>query len=117
MGFYENLRDKTAAPLIRKYGQPITLTIPSGAFDPVTGKKAPAVPATYPGYAVEGEYTVTERTGTQVLEGDKRLYCVDIPEPAQGQTITVGRAVYKVVRVAPLSPGGVSILFDVQVRK
>ncbi len=68
---------------------------------------------------VELEYTTEEIDNSSVKIGDKKLLMsvegVD-PAPDTSCQVEVGDVPYQVIKVTPLSPGGVVIMWTVQVR-
>ena len=133
-GFYEALRDGTATPLIEEYGAEITLVRPWDSsdydceydaelmrevcYDTDTGAEVtPGADQEFTGSAVVDNYSKALIDGTAVQAGDRRMLCVGIPEPSAGvDAIKLDGATYQVVSVDPLSPGGVAVLYEVQVR-
>ena len=131
--FYTQIRDNTAAPLIRQFGKPITLLREADtsdldcAYDPELGREVctdsegnvvePGDLQEFTGSAVEDSYSAGLIDGSSIRVGDRRLLCVDIPRPKQGSdTIKVGGRTYSIVNVSPLAPGEVEILYEVQAR-
>ena len=122
MSFYSNAAS-TANKLLVKFGQPVTLTqITEGAYDPNTGTVVSAG-TTYVGSGALFDYAQREIDGTLVQQTDRKLYLSAkqingqaMPVPQTQDTVTVGSAVYSVVRSMPLNPAGTDVLFEAQVR-
>lgn len=116
MSFYsKTAADATEA--IREFGQTVTITHTTGVYDPATGAVSSAG-TTQTGTAVELEYSVSEIDGVLIQRGDKKLLVsvsgITAIEP--NDTCTVGGMVCIVKNVKPLSPGGIVLLYEVQVR-
>ena len=132
--FYTQIRDNTAAPLIRQFGKSITLvrkpdrddldceydatTGTEICTDPDTGEVVdPGEDQEFEGHAVEDRYSASLIDGSAIRVGDRRLLCVDIPRPKQGSDkLKIGDRAYSIVNVSPLAPGEVEILYEVQAR-
>lgn len=119
--FYAAKR-RTAASLLARYGMAMTLRDNEAgeAFDPDTGAVTGGVPVDYPvtgivypraerGRAGSGERTVTQR----VILSAEGLSVV----PTKSHQLVVGGAVYEVVSVAPLAPGGVAVVYELVVQR
>ena len=134
MSFYESLRDDTAGPLVRRLGTPIALLRKADPeeleceFDPVLGREVCIDPETeeevdpeeeqvYEGYAIVESYEQKLIDEALVKAGDRKLYAVGIPEPKpESDRIRFGTRVYSVVKSLPVAPGGVAVMYEVQVR-
>ena len=118
MSFYsETAADATGA--IREFGQTVTIThLTAGAYNPATGAVS-NTSTVQTGTAVELDYNVSEIDGVLIQRGDKKLLVavsgITVIEP--NDTCTVGAVVYLIKNVKPLSPGGIVLLYEVQVRK
>jgi hypothetical protein len=114
MGLYEGIRDSVAAPAIRQFGQAITLRVPSEtSFNPDSGSVTDASPAYVDdvGYGLDIGFTVNR---SQKEIGDRRFICVDIAKPLPGRDrLIVAGIEYAIANVEALSPGGVSIYYEV----
>lgn len=128
--FYTGLRDSTAGPLIEKYGMALTLVrVTEGAYDPSTGKNAASTTASYPDcFGLIDKFTASERSNPQIRNSDIKLLL-----SAKGLTITpqIGDqftmpdgtwyipegdgATYNPVE--PLAPGGIPVMYTIQLRK
>jgi len=121
MGFYESLRDNTAAPLIKKYGQQILLRPPViASIDPVTSTITPGATVDYTGYAIEEEYAQRDVDGTNIKRGDKKLLIavdITIPPITPDFKVIMASTVWHVIDCKPTSPGGITIVYTAQIRK
>lgn len=118
MSFYGNAT-ATATKAIREFGQAVTIThYTVGVYDPATSSVS-STETVQNGTAVELDYNVSEIDGVLIQRGDKKLLVsvsgITAIEP--NDTCTVGSVVYIVKSVKPLSPGGIVLLYEVQVRK
>lgn len=113
---------KNAAATIAKSGKTVTMNVPSSTYDPVTGTSG-LTTTTYQVKAVETYYTQAERLGSAIQIGDRRFMLSGLttsgavlPQPKTDYTLTVGTAELFIVSVAPLQPGDVQIIHEVQCR-
>lgn len=109
---------KTADRLISSNGQLVKLCVrtvnyTTGAYTEVQSTC----------YAVEGSFTHQERSGTSVQVGDRKLYLsaltsvgATLTAPTTDDFILIGADYYKVVSVMTTSPGGTTLLYEVQIR-
>lgn len=67
------------------------------------------------------DYMATEIDGTRVLATDKKVYLakgsLTIEPKASDVLVEADSSVYKIVSVAPLSPAGVVVVYELQVRR
>ena len=125
MSFYTDLRS-TADTLLRDKGQAMTLTqIAAGAYDPDTGTSTPTE-AEHPVRGAVFDYS--ERTiagsatadGTLIQAGDRKVLLSAqglTVVPAPGWKLTIGAVVWQIVNVKTSDPGGVAVLYTLQVRR
>ena len=106
----------TATRLLQRFGKACTLKRVSGtAYDPATGTNVPTytdVPTTTAVFAYDQKYI----DGTIIKQGDQRAYCAPAVAPAQGDRFTWNGATLEVVAVKPVSPAGVPVLYEAQLR-
>lgn len=109
----------TAAALIDSFGTAATFTRTTGStFNPATGSYTGGTVVTIAGNAVRMDYAKGEIDGELVQRGDfKLLFGGAAGEPAIGDTVAFGGNNYRVMDVSPLSPAGVSVMYDVQCRR
>lgn len=118
MTFYSDMA-ATASELLAEFGMAVTLSrMTQGAYNPATGTNT-NTPTTHAGTGVKLDYEQSEIDGTHIRVGDQRVYLApDLAvTPQTGDTLTIGAEVWKVIASRPLSPAGVVVLHDVQVRK
>lgn len=110
----------TAARLLERFGRSATLnrTTP-GAYNPATGAPAAGTTTPHACTAALFEYSQRDIDGTHIRVGDQRAYIApDIAvTPQTGDTLTIGGDAWSVIASHPLSPAGVVVLHDVQVRR
>lgn len=122
MGIYENLRDNTAAPLIKKFGKAMVLrrTTP-GAYDAATGATTASTTTDYRCWGVFKQIDLKRVDGTLIQRSDKFVGVVmenkNVSPSDSTDTLVVGSEVLKIINVETLSPGGVDILHTLQVRR
>ncbi len=108
----------TAAELLAEFGAQVTLTrITPGVYDPATGTVVNSG-ATHVASGVKLDYEQRAIDGTNILQGDQRVYLDPLiaAAPQAGDTLTIGAEVFTVVKSSPLAPAGVVVLHDVQIR-
>ena len=123
--YYADIRDNTVAPLMAQFGFPMTLrSSREPVIDPNTG--GITTPAAYVDTTVTGIfrfYSQDEMTGQDILANDIQALIGGtetsgasiVPDTAM-QLIAKGDT-YNVVRVTPTHPGGVAVLYRLQIRK
>jgi hypothetical protein len=122
MGVYGPIQG-AAKSLITKFGQVIVLTRHARStlgFDPIESEFYPTSLLSITGSSVNVSFSSKEIDGTNILRGDVKASAVfDSPSlvPAVGDVITDGDTAYNIMSVEALSPGGVDILYTLQLRK
>ncbi|MDI6742657.1 MAG: hypothetical protein QMD11_07945 [Smithella sp.] len=122
INFYTNMQ-ATAYRLLKGKGQFITISRNSaGAYDPTLGQAAITI-TTQTGWGTIFEYQNQNIDGTLVLKGDKQLLLSAINAagtalmtPQINDTVTIGGIVHTIMQIKPLSPAGITVLFDVNLR-
>ena len=106
----------TATRLLERFGAAATLRRHTGAaYNPATGTTAPTVTSlstTAAVFAFDQKYI----DGTLIQQGDQRAYLAPAVVPQQGDALTWGGRDWQVVAVKPVSPAGVPVLFETQLR-
>lgn len=117
MGFYENLQN-TATTLLRRYGQQIDFTrANTGAYNTATGTRDDAPDVEFQGFGAAFDYSQSQYDGNNIIIGDMRLLLEKVtPAPEIGDRFTMKGKVYSILRVTPLSPAGIDVLYECQVR-
>lgn len=106
----------TATRLLQKFGAACTIRHPTGsAYDPDTGTTVPTYAETASTVAVFA-YDQQYIDGTLVLQGDQLAYCAPGVEPTQGDQFVWQGTTFTIVAVKPVSPAGVPVLFEAQIR-
>lgn len=106
----------TATRLLQRFGAAATLKRQTaGAYNPATGTSTPTV-ASLATTAAVFAYAQKYVDGTLIREGDQQAFCAPAVEPAVGDVLTWQGSDYQVVMVRPVSPAGVPVLFEVQIR-
>ena len=122
-----NRQAQTAASLLAKYGEPVTVTFTEGVvYNPITGEangvavtnavNAVGYPARY--HAKEVQNNVDKRIeGSVIQAGDIRLILELIdPAPVLGCLVTLGSTTYRIMDVQTITLSGSSIIFICQIR-
>lgn len=119
MGFYESLRDGTVSKLITQYGQAMKLKVPSaGTFNATTGGFTAGAESSYATIGVTDNFLKAEKGGSNVKTKKQKVYLspADIAvEPTTSHRIEVGGVEYDIVAVKPINPGGVTVLYELDV--
>jgi len=123
MGFYESIRDNTAIPKVKQFGQPLQiLRYENGVewerpFNTETQQfEGESVQTPYDGYGLFTKFTLAEKETGHVQTSDKKILVVGVPKPETTDQLVIGGITYNVIMTEVVSPGGVDILFKVQVR-
>ena len=128
--FYEGLRDQTVQPLLVKLGFPMVIrSSREPTIDPDTGiitNAATHVDTTVNGifrFFSQDEISKQLGTGQDILANDVQalidataMNTAGIDPDTSMQLIAKGTT-YTVVRVTPTQPGGISVLYRLQIRK
>jgi len=112
----------TATRNIRSAGKPAVLVVPGeqtgDPWNPTAGD-----PVEHNVFIVELQYTVQERQASLIGDTDVKLLmaCEDangdpVPEPSNGHQVRYGGKTVEIVKVNPLSPGEVVVMYEVQAR-
>lgn len=106
----------TALSLLQRFGAAATVhRVTEATYDPATGTMTPTetIHATT---AAVFAYAQKYIDGTLIKEGDQQAYCAPGVEVKQGDGMTWQGKRYTVVSVKPVSPAGVPVLYEVQIR-
>lgn len=118
MTFYSSTT-ATAAKLLLKFGQSITLTFETGGtIDPATGVVTTAkTVTTVTGNGAPIKFKNREVDGTVVKSSDVKLILESVsPPPTQDWRATIKGVEYRVMEVDPVSPGGIDVIYILQLR-
>ena len=120
MPFYEDKRDKTVKPLLDRYGTAMQLIVPAaGTFTAATGAFTAGTPTTHTVQGLVGSYRKSRKSGEDIRTKTRYVYLSPsgmTVEPAPGHRLKVANIEYEVVTVEPISPAGVSVLYQLEVR-
>lgn len=106
----------TATRLLQRFGAAATLKRQTaGAYNPAAGTSTPSV-AELATTAAVFAYPQKYVDGTLIREGDQQAFCAPGVEPKQGDVMAWQGTDYQVVMVKPVSPAGVVVLFEAQLR-
>lgn len=116
---YVGLRDVTVEPLLAEFGKSGTLHMnESGTGDPWDSQLD--AETTIDVTVVQTRFEKSDNQGT-LVEADDALFLVSTDgvtgDPALADRMTVDGVLYQVVRVDPLKPGPVTMLWKVHARK
>ncbi len=114
--FYASLA-AVATRLLTDRGQQVTFTrAVDGAFDPATGITTPGTPTTITGYGASFDYNRSEIDGTLIKRGDIRFIFEAAGRPKEGDTVVIDSETYRVMAPSIVSPAGVDVYYEVQLR-
>lgn len=106
----------TATRLLQRFGAACVIKSESGTvYDPASGTMAPtytSLPSTACVFAMPQKYI----DGTLILQGDQQAFMAPGAEPKQGDLVTWAGRDLTVISVKPVSPAGVPVLFETQLR-
>lgn len=106
----------TATRLLQRFGAACTLKRQGPeVYDPAAGATVPSytsVPTTATVFAYPQKYI----DGTLILQGDQQAFMATGAEPKQGDLVTWAGRDLTVISVKPVSPAGVPVLFEAQLR-
>lgn len=106
----------TATRLLERFGAACTLIrTTTGTYDPATGSD-PVTTQSLPTTAAVFAYDQKYIDGTLILQGDQLAYCAPAVTPKQGDSFTWQGTTFSVIAVKPISPAGIPVLFEVQIR-
>lgn len=106
----------TALGLLTRFGAAATLKRQTaGSYNPATGA-ATVTSTSLATTAVVFAYPQKVVDGTLVKEGDQQAYLASSPVPAQGDVLTWQGVDYTVVAAKAVSPAGVAVLHECQIR-
>lgn len=116
MSFNYTKTAATATRLLLRFGAAATLKRETaGTYDPATGT-TPVTETSLSTTAAVFAYDAKYIDGTLILQGDQRAYLAPGVTPKQGDKLTWQGADYTLIAVKPISPAGVPVLFEAQIR-
>jgi hypothetical protein len=105
----------TARGLLQKFGQSMTLrrtaTTGSDPWNPGSGATTD-----YDTIGASMSYALRHVDGSMVQRNDKRILLYSEEAPALTDTLVFGGVTHTIINVQPLSPGGVTVYYEVQAR-
>lgn len=106
----------TASRLLKRFGAKASISrVVDGSYDPAKGETS-GVTQVLPTVAAIIDYEDRLVDGTMILHGDLRALMDPRVQPIQGDRITWQGRSYSVIAVKSVSPAGVPVLYDAQVR-
>lgn len=119
MAFDYSSLASTARGLLAEFGQDVTFTRKTEAtYNNQTGA-VESVSVTFADRGVIFPFAkgVTSVNGSLVQAGDQEIYWQGSTAPQPGDNVLVAGVDYKVVAVQAIEPGGVNVLYQIQVRR
>jgi len=110
---------ETAARLLAKYGEPVSVTFTDWAeYNPITGAAdGTTTQTTVTASGYPSAYKTTEIDGTVIEAGDVRLILELIaPTPVMGCLVDLSGTAYRIMDVAQVRLSGANIIFICQIR-
>jgi hypothetical protein len=117
MDLYNKLA-ATAARLINKYGQAVTLSrIVGGSVDPVTGAVVAGADGSIQAKGILLNYKAGDIDGTRIMQGDRMLVIDGYTFPLKTDVPQIGaEKLGSIVDIRSVSPGGTKIVHFLQMR-
>lgn len=116
MTFNYHATAATAARLLQRFGASATLKrTTTGAYDPSLGY-APVTVTSHVTTAAVFAYPQGYIDGTNILHGDQQAFMAPAVAPKQGDKLTWQGRDWDVIAVKPVSPAGVPVVYEAQVR-
>jgi hypothetical protein len=123
--FYADLRENTVVPLMEEFGfNMVVRSLRAPVIDPDTGlETSPATPLDTTVTGIFRFYSQDEINGVTVLANDVKCliggseFAAVGSEPDTSMQLIAKGSTYNIVRVTPTSPGGIAVLYRLQVRK
>ena len=114
--FYASLAS-TAKRLLTTYGQTVTVTrYVAGAVDPVTSIGTAGTSVTFTSKGAVFNYSNSLVDNAEILSTDKKLILESTTEPQNNDVVTTATGDFTIISIKPLSPSGVVVIYDVQLR-
>lgn len=117
--FYQRIRSLPSR-LLPRFGAPSVMHRNAGhsLYNPETGMVEGGSAQSWPCIALIEDYSAHDIDGTLIQASDRRLIVApDIAEaPQPGDVFELASERVTAIRVNPLAPGGVVVLYEVQVR-
>ena len=96
----------------------------AGTYNPATGGFTGAGTSTQTAYGAVFDYSNENIDGVLVLKGDKRLLLsaftatgATLTAPVVNDTVTIGGVVHTVTNIITLSPSGIVVLYELNLRQ
>lgn len=127
MSFYSD-KVELADRLLQTYGKTVVLQKTNdGSYSAVTGEVAPGSPTTADFWAATFQYDLKDivrsitidNAGLTIERGDLQCIASGSPVlvPEVGDKFAIDGELWDVMQVAPLRPGVVTVLYEIQLRK
>lgn len=109
----------TASRLIARFGQSASIVRSTAGNGPAYDPGEPTE-TTYACTLVVLDYTNSERDGTLILAGDKKVYLSTSGlsiEPSLADKISVNGEAHNIISIKPLNPAGTVVMYEIQIRR
>ena len=115
MSFYQRIKDGTVKNALSKYGFPVILTrLVAEQYRP--GQPAQGTHLEIEGLGLLDTFRTSDQAGEVIESGDLLLWYTGL-EPAVDDRLTLDDAEWRVVSVEKIKPGGVTVLWGLQIRR
>lgn len=106
----------TATRLLQRFGAAATIKrTTTGAYDPALGY-APVTTTSHATTAAVFAYPQGYIDGTNILQGDQQAFIAPGEAPKQGDKLAWQGKDWDVISVKPVSPAGLSVIYEAQLR-
>lgn len=121
MSFYEGLRDGVVKSLLSQYGMGMHLLVSSeGTFTPATGAVTGITETAIAVTGLSGKYLKAQKSGTSINNRSQYIYLSPsgmTVVPTASHRLRVSGLEYEIVSVETIAPGGVAVLYQLEVRE
>jgi hypothetical protein len=114
-----NKQAQTAANLLAKFGEPVTVTFTNWArYNPITGEASgSSTTSTVAAVGYPSQYKIKDLDGVVIQAGDIRLILELItPVPVIGCLVAIGGTTYRIMNIQNIRLTGQDVIFICQVR-
>ena len=107
---------ESAERMIKKFGRKLTFTrLVKGEYAPTLGRTINDTTTTYTAYAVQSNWTTSEKTAGNILDGDIKLIA-EVADYKKDDNISIDGKPYKIESFEKIQPASDRLLYILQVR-
>jgi hypothetical protein len=119
VGFYESKQELVHRSLT-KYGMDAYLVVPGvDVIDPVTGGRTAGSASLLKVRVLNGDFNQSRKGGTEIHARSRSVYMSPVGvkvKPSVSHMLRVGGLDYQIMQVSTVDPGGVAVLYQLQVQ-